>query len=178
MSMPTDNGKDFFIYDFYKRTLQLLNDYRGEYDVTMLLNSSLGLLVVPKGGYFNYKGIPDTFVSADMLLKLQKCIKVNTSDGKENSDKSLQNIVRHMRNSIAHARMTIHGEEPNVKGKSIKITCVEFEDEGKRTIDKKKVEEHFKADITIDLLKDFVIEFATNECKDYENKKQFGKEKI
>ena len=58
------------------------------------------------------------------------------------------------------------------------INDVEFEDEGKRTINKKKVEEHFKAEITIDLLKDFVIELATNVCKDYENKIQFSKEKI
>lgn len=30
MSMPTDNGKDYFIKDFYKRTIELVSAYRGE----------------------------------------------------------------------------------------------------------------------------------------------------
>ncbi len=40
--------KQEFERDFMRRTLELLKQYKGPYDTTLLLNCLLGLLIVPK----------------------------------------------------------------------------------------------------------------------------------
>ncbi len=45
--------------DFMKRTKKLINDYKGEHRVTLLINCCLGLLVLPKEKHFNVKTLPD-----------------------------------------------------------------------------------------------------------------------
>lgn len=57
MSMPI-NGKDFFVNDFYKRTLCILHDGHKEYEVTLIINLMVGLLIVPKEKYFEKKRFP------------------------------------------------------------------------------------------------------------------------
>ena len=42
-----------FELDFMKRTLEIVKDYQGERDATLLINCLLGLLVVPKETLFN-----------------------------------------------------------------------------------------------------------------------------
>lgn len=52
MSIPI-NEKEYFVKDFYKRTLNILRSTQCEYDVALLINSMVGLLVVPKERYFH-----------------------------------------------------------------------------------------------------------------------------
>lgn len=47
-----------FELDFMRRTLEVLDTYRGEYDATILVNCLLGLLIVPKEKSF--EKIPDS----------------------------------------------------------------------------------------------------------------------
>lgn len=39
---------DDFEHSFMRRTLQIIKDYKGKYDATILVNCLLGLLVVPR----------------------------------------------------------------------------------------------------------------------------------
>lgn len=169
MSMPIDNGKDYFVKDFYQRTLQIVNCYKGEYDVALLINSMVGLLIVPKESYFN-NNIPDRFISADLLEKIRNCVKANLLDDKE-QDKTLKEIIRHLRNAVAHGHLTIKGENPVIENDPVEIHSVEFVDD--YVNNKGKKDEHhtyFKAEIPVDLLKEFLIDFATNVCNETNEK--------
>lgn len=167
MSMPTDNGKDYFVKDFYQRTLQIVNLYKGEYDVALLINAMVGLLIVPKESYFKNSDIPDYFISADLLEKIRNCVKANRLDGKE-QEKTLKEIIRHLRNAVAHGHLTIKGEKPVIENDHVEIHSVEFVDDYNGYVKKfsKKCHTYFKAEIPVDLLKEFLIDFATNVCNE------------
>lgn len=84
---------------FVCRTNKLIQEYKGRYDATMLLNCLLGLLVVPFEKYNEYcKNEERTSVIRDMFDQLQ-------ADGRYNSygyDYDDFGILRCLRNSIAH----------------------------------------------------------------------------
>ena len=43
---------DTIDYDFIKRTLEIIDEYQGDNDVTLLINCCLGLLILPKEKHF------------------------------------------------------------------------------------------------------------------------------
>jgi hypothetical protein len=49
-----------FDKDFLKRTLEILKDYTGEREATLLINCLVGLLILPKANH--YKDIPATLI--------------------------------------------------------------------------------------------------------------------
>lgn len=152
MSMPTDNGKDYFIKDFYKRTVDILTSYKGEYDVAMMINSMVGLLVVPKERYFHSRAVPDSLVAESLLSQVRATYT-------KNPDISLTKILRHLRNAVSHGNMEIRAEQPNSVGEQMKIGVVIFEDL-----------DGTSAQIPIALLRNFLISFATGVCKEIEEK--------
>lgn len=152
MSMPTDNGKEYFVNDFYKRTLNILRSTRSEYDVALLINSMVGLLVVPKERYFRSMRVADNYVDADLLKQIRATFK-------SNPDISLTQILRRLRNSVCHGNMEIKAEQSNYIGEQPKIGSIVFNDR-----------DVFFAEIPIGLLKNFLINFATNVCSDAEEK--------
>lgn len=173
MSMPTDNGKDYFVKDFYQRTLQIVNSYNGEYDVALLINAMVGLLIVPREAYFKKNNIPDCFISADLLEKIRNCVKFNLFDDKE-QEKTLKEIITHLRNAVAHGNLKIKGEKPVINNKPVEIHSVEFVDdyEFKDKKDENLMHHtYFEAEIPVDLLKEFLINFATNVCNESNAKK-------
>lgn len=147
MAMTADNGRDFFVKDFYIRTLHILNNYKGDYDVTLLINSMLGLLVVPKEKFWREM---DDFQISNEISSLTNNIQENTYPG----DQTIKNIVKHLRNAVAHGKMTIFGEESNYPGAIAKINTIEFIDE--------KNPYRFVIRFTVEELKNFLIDFATN----------------
>ena len=105
-----------FERDFMKRTLQLLMDYPGEYDATLLLNCLLGLLVVPKET--SLEKIP-----TDPISKLGKwgiSPESITSFGRKNRanhyPETLRGVVYNLRNSVAHFRIRPIEENRRVIG--------------------------------------------------------------
>ena len=157
MSMPTDNGKEFFVKDFYRRTLMNLERYNGEYDVTFLINSMVGLLIVPKEKFFASEELLDRYVDAQILERVRSCIKKNLVDKEDNPNKSLEKIIRHLRNAVSHGRMTILGEMPVRKGELVPIGSINFIDKGKYkdNASKKWVYTYFEMEINVELLKEF-----------------------
>lgn len=152
MSMPTDNGKDYFVKDFYKRTLKLLTSYDGEYDVAMMINSMVGLLVVPKEQYFRSKKVDDSYVDAALLKQIQSLFRPS-------SEIDLTQILRCLRNAVAHGNMVVKAEQPNNYGDPIKIRAILFSDRNGTS-----------AEIPVDLLKKFLISFATCVCETADGK--------
>lgn len=152
----TNNIKNMSSYnaetDFITRTKTLLEQYdqnnstrqSGDtYDVTLLLNCLIGLVIIPRERYTNK--IPKIEVDGDWgIAKHIQVIK----GGK----KTLKETVRHIRNSIAHGKVTPISED------SESITHVEFIDCHK--CNNCGGEETFKAKIPIAELKNFSIKFA------------------
>lgn len=150
MSMPTDNGKAYFVKDFYKRTLDLLNSTESKYDVALLIHSMVGLLIVPKEKYFHSMQVADDYVDGD-LLKAVRSAFANAPDI------SLTQILRRLRNAVCHGNMEIKAEKPNCIGAQPKIGSVVFKDL-----------DGTSAEISIDILKKFLISFATTVCGEAE----------
>ena len=162
MAVNIDNSNQYFVKEFTKRTLHILTEYKGKYDVTMMVNSAVGLLVIPKEVYFEHMKFPDSVVSEDFLNQLQRCIQVNLYDGRQNTDNSLHTIIRHLRNAVAHGRMTIHIKDTNIHSQMADIESIEFYDKG-TTIEKKtgkKINIEFKIIITVDLFRQLLIAIA------------------
>lgn len=161
MAINIDNSNHYFVKEFTKRTLHILNEYKGEYDVTMMLNSAVGLLIVPKEVYFQ-NTIADSVISEEMLKQLQGCIQINLQDGKPCVDNCLRTIIRHMRNSIAHGRMTIRVKETNICSQMADIDAIEFYDAGtyrdKKT--NKKVAVEFEIVLEINMFKELLMAIA------------------
>ena len=152
MAMPTDNGKDYFIKDFYKRTLKLLNSMQSEYDVALLINSMVGLLIVPKERYFHSIQVADEFVDKELLSSIRSAFVGEPGI-------TFTEILRRLRNSVCHGTMEIKAEQSNYIGEQPKIGSIVFVDQSGSS-----------AEISIDLLKRFLINFATNVCCDADGK--------
>ena len=153
MAMPTNNGEDYFVKDFYKRTLRLISATQSEYDVALLINSMVGLLVVPKEKYFHSIQVADDFVDKDLLNHIRSTF--------DDGDKiSFTEILRRLRNSVCHGDMEIKAEKSNYIGEQPKIGSIVFNNNNASS-----------AEIPIDLLKRFLINFATNVCNDAEGKR-------
>jgi len=88
--------------DIVERTLSIIDDYSGKFEVTLLLNCCVGLLVVPKEKHWGK--VPKTELNeTNSLWGLDKsAIKF----GKK-KDYSLSNIVRRMRNSVCRFNIEI-----------------------------------------------------------------------
>lgn len=106
--------------DFAKRTLMILESYRGEFETTMLVNCCLGLLVVPQEK--DIAKIPDTIIPENgELWGLDRAsITVNC----QSCGYSLSNIVRKIRNGICHFNLE---SIPDDNGE---INCLEIRDRG------------------------------------------------
>ncbi len=96
---------DNFEHDFMRRTLKIVQDYKGDYDATILVNCLLGLLVVPKERFL--KAIPE-----DPLSELSKWGIDPSSildDGKPRpanpQPNTIRGLVYNLRNSVAHFRL-------------------------------------------------------------------------
>lgn len=153
MSMKTNNTEEYFVKDFYKRTLEILQKTETEYDVALLINSTVGLLTVPKERFFNNQAIDENLIDSELLGRMRSTFKL-----------SLSQIVRHLRNSICHGNMEIIAEKSNIENGQAEIYSVVFKDKS-----------GFSADVPVELLREFLISFATNVCNDAEKKEKARK---
>lgn len=135
--------KDEFINDFIARTKVLLErNYDTEYDVTLIINCLLGLLIIPKER--NKKVIDDSLFSSDLIRRITDCISKDTY-----SDHNMSQIIRHVRNSFAHGSF-----EPKEKTEPKVVGSLVIKDS-----DIKKGLK-FEMECPIELFKEFVIECA------------------
>jgi DNA polymerase III psi subunit len=146
-----------FEYDFIKRTLEDLQIYNGKYDVTALINSCVGLLVIPKENLFEK-------IPTNLLEDIKRDFGINKSNVMyiaperqtlqfDNYDEcNIRNIVTHIRNAIAHGRIR---QESTCEGQ---IASLEFRDELRGT-------KTFEAIMTVDEFRAFAISVADEVLK-------------
>lgn len=141
-------GNDF-IKDFAKRTRTNLSVVEnGPYEVTQLINSMVGLLIIPET--MQFKNITDSLIDGKLLDKMKNCIEANSYHAPIN----LQEISKHLRNAVAHSRIEFEAEKPNIITNPLIIHTVTFSDE---SMDGGA---HFAIKVTVELLKEFLIAFS------------------
>jgi len=101
-----------FIKDFAERTKANLEFIEGRakrgdtvFEVTQLINSTLGLLVFPKEQYM--RKIPDTSLAE---LEEQGWPRIKVVEGKLPED-NLQQLMRYLRNGIAHCNIEFYSND-------------------------------------------------------------------
>ena len=104
-----------FTRDFMRRTLDLVKQYKGEHDATLLLNCLLGLLIVPKESFINK--IPEDPVSClpRWGLSVQSIKSFGKQKGQDHPH-TLRQVVWSLRNSVAHCRFEPVHENGKVTG--------------------------------------------------------------
>ena len=129
-------------YNFIKRVSD-------SFEVTQLINSMVGLLIIPKERYLDQ--ITDNLIDQGLLDKMIRCIRKD-----DYSDTTLRGIVKHMRNAVAHGRIEFRAEKPPLNGLPIIIHSVVFKDQ----TNPKQPSKYFEIDIKADLLEKFLLAFA------------------
>lgn len=111
-------------FDFVNRTKAIIEQYdklelskAEKFEVTLLLNCLVGLLILPQQHWFD--NLPTDLIS-------QKEWGINEKDVsfiKEGEPKNVKNIARHLRNSISHYRFKAFAND-----ESNDISRIKFED--------------------------------------------------
>ena len=120
---------------FAQRTRKNLEYVKGAFDagedlhvVTQLVNSLLGIVVVPKEKYFE-----ESFLCVDLneLYKQQWPkwdITFDEPKGKDRKTETLKDLIRHFRNAVAHGRFTYTGVYGDPDAREISEVIVTVED--------------------------------------------------
>jgi hypothetical protein len=165
-----------FPKDFLQRTQKNLESYKGQYEVTNLINNCLGLIIIPKQllraniSEYEFTLTDRTYGISRKNIKLER-----------NNNYTLSNIIRHIRNGIAHGRIEQVSEDSHIydvdysydklkmiksrvsklvkldKGKTIKVIS------GIRIYDKnseRALEKNFSVDLTVKELKALAISLS------------------
>lgn len=109
-----------FPLDFTNRTLELVKEYKGDYEATLLVNCLLGLLVAPN----EFDEIKETLKKEKSNPEKWKpfidCVEnwgTYTKKGKQNPrPKTLMSFIRSIRNSLAHFNFQPIHEKERVEG--------------------------------------------------------------
>ena len=141
-------GNDF-IKDFVTRTKWNLSVVEnGSYEVTQLINSMVGLLIIPEQK--QYDNIVNSLIDNALFQKMLNCIVLNTY----RKPLDLQQICRHLRNGVAHSNLSFEAEKSPVVSHPLEIHSIMFADSNVQT------GEQIKIKITVDLLKEFLLAFS------------------
>ena len=137
-------------YSFINRVVGSKKDRRhGPFEVTELINSMVGLLIIPKERYLNQ--VTDNLIDQGLLGKMIQCIQKD-----DYSDSTLKGIVKHMRNAVAHDRIEFHAEKQPRNGAPLIIHSITFKDQD----DANRPSKYFEIDIKVNLLDEFLFAFA------------------
>lgn len=120
-----------------RRTRENLKNYEGPYEITQLINSMVGVLIVPRSLYL--ENFANVAFDRTLLQNVQGCCD-------QNQPLPLEVIVRRMRNAISHSRLEFHADNNG------NINYIVFRDVG----NSRRGIRPFRMDIPIDLLRDFI----------------------
>lgn len=141
-----------FAVDFALRTrenLELLNN--SPYDVTQLINSLIGLLIIPRDYGFRY--INDDLLEPELRNAVFQCVNQNTYPSRT----TLHSILTHMRNAVCHSRMKFHVDTAGSNAIAKDIKTIEFNDRKNENGNVYR----FQMEISVELLQKFVYAFST-----------------
>lgn len=141
-------------FDFVERTKHILNHYEQiilkdiyeeKYEITLLINCLMGLVVYPQQIWFD--SVPEVSLDNNWFIK-QKHILLISGD-----NRNLKNVARHIRNSVAHGNFYPLSAD---KGNNKKITHLKFKD----YTDDSRITLTFEAKIPVQTMKNFTLKFA------------------
>ena len=138
-----------FLSDFVTRTKYNYSRLEnGPYEVTQLINSVIGLLLVPRDHVFKMK---DEMIDSELLDQMMKAININTYV----KGNCLFEIVRHMRNGFAHSRVEYISEQKPMLSEGSEIVAVIIRDHevGTQSHD-------FEMELSVELLRNFLFAFS------------------
>lgn len=133
-------------FDFVKRTKLIFAQYesasfKDKYEVTLLLNCFVGLLILPQQYWFKY--LPADIINQnDWGIDPSNILFIKTGE-----IKSVANIAKHLRNSVAHYRFKAFASD---KSEISEINFQDFDGNIKS----------FEATIPVNNLKLFVNQFS------------------
>lgn len=130
-------------FDFIKRTQEILHDYKGEWNVTLLINCCVGLLIAPREQWYN--NLPTEDVNLTDW-------GIDPRDIQHETKHSVKKVARHLRNSIAH------NEFKAFKNYKSEIKTIKFEDYNRQNDRKGAI--NFSLEISVDHLKKFLYKFS------------------
>lgn len=142
-------SKETFIKEFAERTKANYQRLRtGPYETTQLVNSMVGLLIIPEQRVYNK--ISDSLLDEQLLNKLKdsSCLRRYTYPGHLN----LQQICRHLRNAIAHSHIEFEAIQPPMMTAPITIESIILKDtDGTH---------YFEMKMSATLLEEFLFAFS------------------
>jgi len=141
-------------HDFIKRTQKIILQYDDyfkdkkdsseRYEVTLLINAFVGLLILPQQEWF--KHLPNDLVSEDIWGIDQTHIAFI----KIGETKSIKSVATHLRNSVAHYNFTVFKNQEN------EIAEIRFLDYK----EKENINRTFEATIPVKNLRRFLNHFS------------------
>lgn len=143
-------SEESFIKDFANRTKVNYQKLSPEaYEVTQLINSMIGLLIIPEQKAYNK--ISDNLLDENLLIKMKdsSCLKQYTYSETLN----LKQICRHLRNAIAHSHIEFVAIQPERETDPIEIESVIMKDRDDNN-------HFFEMKFSISLLEEFLFEFS------------------
>jgi len=102
---------DKFDIQFIERTKKIIEDYNGTYNITLLLNCLLGLIVLPSEFYGRRSR---TFFNTDIykMTELQELVNGITFNPTKRTNKkwvsdkkNLRNLIKKVRNGVSHQQI-------------------------------------------------------------------------
>lgn len=124
------------------RTLEIVKEYDGPYDATLLINCLLGLLVLPKEALFDKVPTAPFDEFSQWGIQPNSIKNPGTCDYGHQHDLNLRQLIRRMRNAVSHFKVEPFQSTGNVQG-------FEFKDKN-----------GFHAKLTLPELKEFVIKLS------------------
>ena len=141
--------------DFIERTLELLKQYESfvphnkeHYEITLLLNSCVGLLFVLCERQFQSKLPKSVAGLQDIEKNITTCRGYSNSQPVE-EQKTVATICKHLRNSVAHCRF-------KSKNGTTDIETIIFDD----YLNGNQSKPTFHAEIEVQVLRKFLIDLA------------------
>lgn len=146
-----------FVKDFVSRTKENIDHGNNPYEVTQLINSLIGLLILPKEKY--YERISNRMVDKELLEKVEKCVIIKPED----KALTLRYIIRRMRNAIAHFHIDF-----KIDANTREISEIIFSDYD----DQKDETPSFKISLSVELVKLLVYQFSDKLSQSHKNNKR------
>ncbi|RJP59827.1 MAG: hypothetical protein C4541_05435 [Candidatus Auribacter fodinae] len=132
------------------------------YEVTQLINSLLGLLVLPQQKFFDEIKKKKVIINGTRFPKVIQTVQGGTElNAPHEKTMEFSEIIRHLRNSITHFKVNFINEDELIKG-------VQFTDDNKDYVN--KYDEWVLIFDTISKLKIFVEDFSNQIIEPAKNK--------
>lgn len=135
-----------FVKDFVLRTKENIRCGNHPYEVTQLVNSLVGLLILPKERY--YANIQDDMIDAELLASIRSRVTINNPHRRC----SLKYIVRRMRNAIAHFHIVCKADKHTHRIDTIVFSDFDESNNGQTP--------NFEISIPVNLMKSFIEHFS------------------